>query len=116
MLEARVLLETPPVRLIACGLALVLAAQVLPGAPVAGAIALVGLGATRQIARTWAASPVLVAVNGLAYAGIAALAVGAEAHAGAAPMAVVLLDALAALAVLTLIGGVLLQTLDERTR
>ncbi|MEM9351686.1 MAG: hypothetical protein AAGA92_01610 [Planctomycetota bacterium] len=77
-------------RLIAAGLVVVVLAQLVTGLPLAGAIALIGFGATRHLGL--AASWPVAACNALVYAGIAFVAVGAEAHGGQIAQAIVFVD------------------------
>ena len=91
------LTRQPPARLIAAGLLLVVTAQLWPGMPVAGAIALVGMGASRHLAAAHHPWRLLVAgFNTLVYSSLASLALAAEANGLVRVKALVTADALAA--------------------
>lgn len=84
--------------LIGLGLILVLAAQIVPGIPLATGIALIGLGATHTLIERRQHEMVLVA-NLCVYLSLAILAIGAQFH--AALNALSAIDAVLAAAILT---------------
>ena len=70
--------------LVAAGLALLIAANWWPGAPVTTAMALVALGATRATVARWAAAPLVLVTHTTAYVTLYALFFGSACHAMAA--------------------------------
>ena len=83
--------------LIGFGLIMVLAAQMVPGFPLAAGIALIGLGATHTLS-TCRQHELLLGLNLATYVGLVALAIAAELHTQIT--APVIIDGLLATAIL----------------
>ena len=94
--------------LIGLGLIVVLAAQMVPGIPLASGIAIIGLGATHTLMERRQHEMVLVA-NLCVYLSLAILAIGAQFHAPLSALSII--DAFLAAAILTraLTGAILPQ-------
>jgi hypothetical protein len=110
--EFQVRAATGP-RMIAVGLAILIAAAWIPELPVVTAVAILTLGATNAVIARFRASPALVAavlLHAAAYVGLYALFIGATLYAGAHPSAHGLgASAICDLAVSTLPMAVALQ-------
>lgn len=96
--------------LIGLGLILVLAAQVIPGIPIATGVALIGLGATHTLVERRQHELALLA-NLFVYFSLAILAIGAQFHAYLGTLSVV--DALLAIAIL--LRALIESILPQRT-